>query len=148
MTTYELSARSKKAAALVAVLRGAGVSARVARMSYRACEWERVADLAHVKPPSAATIALVIELLDNSEDCIPLVASGSHTTTHGDESGHLSPARHMAMGTSENSRIDELIAGGLDDIFPDERVWPEGQEWDVEAMQPVPAQQEEVDETT
>lgn len=66
VNTFEASMRSKKAAALLAVLRAAGVSASVAREA-SADDWAIAAEAAKVNPPSPATVALVISRLEEME---------------------------------------------------------------------------------
>jgi hypothetical protein len=63
ISTYEQANRAKKTAALAAVLRKAGVTATDARQS-DANGWRLAARAANVNPPSATTIALVIQQLE------------------------------------------------------------------------------------
>jgi hypothetical protein len=66
MTTFEVASRNKKAEALIAVLRRAGVTSHIARIGEPE-DWALVAKAANVNPPSQTTINLVIRMLEASE---------------------------------------------------------------------------------
>jgi hypothetical protein len=62
VTTYEVAARNKKVAALVAVLRQAGISASMLAEA-NDHDWFLAANAAHVNPPSETTRALALAKL-------------------------------------------------------------------------------------
>jgi hypothetical protein len=67
MNTYELAARRKKAAALLATLKEHGVTLEDAKVAEPE-DWALAAKAASVKPPSAETVALVLAMMDPDHD--------------------------------------------------------------------------------
>ncbi len=67
MNTYEMAARNKKAAALLAILKEHNVTLEEAQVAEPE-HWAIAAKAANVKPPSAETIALVLEMMDTDHD--------------------------------------------------------------------------------
>ena len=66
---YEASCRARKAAALTAFLRQhLGAKATAANVEqFGADEWARIAELAKVNPPSARTIAVIVDGMRRTE---------------------------------------------------------------------------------
>ncbi len=67
MNTYEMAARNKKAAALIAILKDHGVTLEEAQVAEPE-HWAIAAKAANVKPPSAETVALVLAMMDPDHD--------------------------------------------------------------------------------
>ena len=68
--SYEIATRDKKVGALVAVLRESGIGASAA-CGAEPHAWIELATTAKVRPPSAATISLVLSILEGNGDMEP-----------------------------------------------------------------------------
>lgn len=67
MISYEMQARTKKAAMLARALEDAGVTADEAEQHGDDVCWQQAAKLAGVNVPSAETIRMVISMMRNRE---------------------------------------------------------------------------------